>query len=179
MATDEERRNAAERAAQARVEEGGGAAEARALLRAQEAGVLCTQSARRPGFPSASLVPYALSAAGEPLLALSRIAQHTRNLEADPRACLFVFDGEAAAKDPRTAPRLAVFGEISPLTGEAEAAARADYLARHPSARGLLELDFRLHRLAVEEAQWVGGFAAAGWIGAAELTAREGGAPAP
>jgi hypothetical protein len=174
-AMDDERRDAAERAAQARVDETGGAAAARALLRAQSSGVLCTQSARRPGFPSASLVPYALSGAGEPLLLLSAIAQHTRNLDADPRACLFVFDAEAAAKDPRTAPRLAVFGEVTRLAAEAEADARARYLSRHPSARGLLGMDFRLHRLAVEEAQWVGGFAAAGWLGAAELSEPDGG----
>jgi len=169
MATDEERRDSAERAAQRQVEAGGGAAEARALLRGQGSGVLCTQSARRPGFPSASLVPYALSTKGEPLLLLSAIAQHTRNLEADPRACLFVLDAEAAAKDPRTAARLAVYGEVSPLSGEDEADARARYLARHPSARGLLGMDFHLHRLAVEEAQWVGGFAAAAWFDAAAL----------
>jgi putative heme iron utilization protein len=169
MATNEERRDAAERAAQARVEEAGGAAEARALLRARDSGVLCTQSARRAGFPSASLVPYALSARGEPLLLLSAIAQHTRNVEADPRACLFVFDPEAAAKDARTAARLAVYGEVSPLAGDAEAEGRASYLARHPSGRGLLGMDFRLYRLAVEEAQWVGGFAAAAWFRAADL----------
>ncbi len=166
---DDERRQAAERAAQARIDETGGAAAARALLRARSSGVLCTQSARRPGFPSASLVPYALSGAGEPLLLLSLIAQHSRNLEADPRACLFVYDAEAAASDPRTAPRLAVYGEVARIAAAAETDAVARYLSRHPSARGLLAMDFRLHRLAVEEAQWVGGFAAAGWLGAAEL----------
>jgi hypothetical protein len=172
----DERREAAERAAQARVEAGGGAAAARALLRARDSGVLSTLSRRRLGYPSASLVPFALSDAGEPLLLLSEIAQHTQNLEADPRACLFVFDAEAAAKDARTAPRLAVYGEVAPVAADAEADARTRYLARHPSARGLLGMDFRLYRLAVEEAQWVGGFAAAGWITAAELTAPDEGA---
>ena len=166
---DERSRDAAERAAQARVDEAGGAAAARALLRAQSSGVLCTQSARRPGFPSASLVPYALSGAGEPLLLLSAIAQHSRTLEADPRACLFVHDAEAAARDPRTAPRLAIYGEVARLAAGPETDAVARYLSRHPSARGLLAMDFRLHRLVVEEAQWVGGFAAAGWLGADEL----------
>jgi putative heme iron utilization protein len=172
----DERREAAERAAQARVEAGGGAAAARALLRARDSGVLSTLSRRRLGYPSASLVPFALSDAGEPLLLLSEIAQHTQNLEADPRACLFVFDAEAAAKDARTAPRLAVYGEVAAVAADREADARARYLARHPSARGLLGMDFRLYRLAVEEAQWVGGFAAAGWITAAELTAPDEGA---
>ena len=165
----EDPREAAERKAQARVEEMGGAGAAKALLGAEQAAALTTLSQRRPGWPSASLVPYAVDARGEPLLALSAIAQHTRNLEADPRACLFVYDAAAAAKDARTAPRLAVYGKVEVLEGEAEAEAKTAYLARHADARGLFNLDFKLYRLAVEEAQWVGGFAAAGWISRDEL----------
>jgi putative heme iron utilization protein len=171
----DEQREAAERAAQERVDAGGGAAAARALLRGAASAVLATNSRRRAGYPSASLVPYALSAAGAPLLALSAIAQHTANLEADPRACLFVMDAEAAARDARTAPRLAVYGRIAPVPPDAEPDARARYLARHPEARGLLALDFRLYALAVEEAQWVGGFAAAGWLGPDDLAGDDGG----
>jgi heme iron utilization protein len=167
--TEQERRDAAEKKAQASVDASGGAAEARALLRAGSAAVLTTLSQRRPGWPSASLVPYALSARGEPLLLLSEIAQHTRNLEADPRACLFVYDAAAAEKDPRTAARLAVYGTVAPVLAAEEGAARAAYLERNPAARGLLNLDFRLYALSVEEAQWVGGFAAAGWITAEQL----------
>ena len=167
--SEQERRDEAERKAQARVEASGSAAEARALLRAGSAAVLTTLSQRRPGWPSASLVPYALSARGEPLLLLSEIAQHTRNLEADPRACLFVYDARAAEKDPRTAARLAVYGTVAPVAEADEADAREAYLARNPAGRGLLGLDFRLYVLTVAEAQWVGGFAAAGWISAEQL----------
>jgi hypothetical protein len=49
------------------------------------------------------------------------------------------------------------------------AAARERYLARHPQAAPLLDLDFRLWRLEVAEAHWVGGFAAARWMTPAEL----------
>ncbi len=165
----EDPREAAERKAQARVEEMGGAEAARALLRAEKAAVLSTLSQRRPGWPAASLAPFALDARGEPILLLSALAQHTRNLEADPRACLFVYDAAAAVTDARTAPRLTVYGTIAPIEGAAEAEARSAYLARHPDARGLLGLDFKLYRLAVEEAQWVGGFAAAGWLTPADV----------
>jgi putative heme iron utilization protein len=169
--TEQERRDAAEKAAQASVDARGGATEARALLRSGRVAVLTTLSQRRPGFPSASLVPYAISGRGEPLLLLSEIAQHTRNLEADPRACLFVYDADAAEKDPRTAARLAVYGTVALVSAGEEAGARAAYLERNPEGRGLLNLDFRLYALSVEEAQWVGGFAAAGWITAEQLRA--------
>jgi hypothetical protein len=75
-----------------------------------------------------------------------------------------VHDPGAAAADPRTAPRLSVVGRVRRLAPAEEADARARYLKSHPEARGLLALDFALYVLAVDEAQVIGGFAAAGWI---------------
>jgi putative heme iron utilization protein len=167
----EDPREAAAQKAQAGAEAKGAAAAARELLRRERLAVLSTLSVRKPGWPAPSLAPYALSSRGEPLLLLSAIAQHTRNLEADPRAGLFVQDLAAAASDPRTAPRVAVYGRAQPVLPAEEPDARARYLAKHPEARGLLGLDFGLWVIEVEEAQWVGGFAAAAWIGRGDLLA--------
>lgn len=153
-----------ERLAQEGAERAGGAAAARALLRKERVGVLSTLSLRHPGWPYGTLVPYALSARGEPLLLLSALAQHAQNLAADPRASLLVYDGAAAAEDPRTAARVTLVGRVTPVEGAAEADARERYLAWHGSARGLLQLDFALYTLEVEEVQLVGGFAAAAFF---------------
>lgn len=150
-------------------ERAGGAGAARALLRKERVGVLSSLSLRHPGWPYGTLVPYALSARGEPLLLLSGLAQHTQNLEADPRASLLVFDGAAAAEDPRTSPRVTLVGRVERVEPAAEADARDRYLAWHGSARGLLQLDFSLYVLSVDEAQFVGGFAAAGFFPGAAL----------
>lgn len=155
--------------AQAGMEASGGVGLARELLAKQPVGVLATLSTRHAGCPFTSLAPFAVSARGQPLLLLSALAQHTRNLEADPRASLFVHDAAAAAEDPRTAPRLSLVGRVRRVEAAGEADARARYLARHPEARGLLALDFALYELAIDEAQLVGGFAAAGWLPAAAL----------
>lgn len=160
-----------EEQAQAGMEASGGVGLARELLAKQRVGVLATLSTRHAGGPFTSLAPFAVSASGQPLLLLSALAQHTRNLEADPRAALFVHDATAAADDPRTAPRLSLVGRVRRLEAADEADARARYLARHPEARGLLALDFALYELAIDEAQLVGGFAAAGWIPAGALVA--------
>ncbi len=162
MADDD--RKKVESGAQAAMEARGGAALARELLRARRVGVLATSSARHGGAPFTSLAPFALSSSGEPILLLSALAQHTRNLEVDPRASLFVHDPSAAEEDPRTAPRLSIVGRAARVSAADEADARARYLARHPEARGLLALDFALYVVVVEEAQLVGGFGAAGWI---------------
>ena len=157
-------RDEVERAAQAGMEARGGVALARELLERQAVGVLATLSTRHGGAPIGSLTPFALSARGQPLLLLSALAQHTRNLAVDPRASLLVHDAAAAAEDPRTAARLALVGRVRRVSTAEEADARARYLARHPDARGLLALDFALFELEVDEAQLVGGFAAAGWL---------------
>jgi putative heme iron utilization protein len=160
----DEKRTQAERAAQAGMEERGGASLARELLARERVGVLATLSTRHAGAPFTSLAPFAVSGRGQPLLLLSALAQHTRNLDADPRASLLVHDAAAAAEDPRTAARLALVGRVHRVPAPDEADARQRYLARHPEARGLLALDFALFELSVEEAQLVGGFAAAGWL---------------
>ncbi len=165
----DDRRTDVERAARKGLEVLGGAELARALLRQEHAAVLATTSTRVPGHPFASLVPFALTREGEPLLLLSALAQHTRNVAADARACLFVHDAAGAAKDPRTAARAAVLGRIRPVAAEEEPDARARYLARQPDTRGLLAMDFTLYVLAVDEAHVVGGFAAAGWVKGEEL----------
>lgn len=165
----EERAREAERGAQQGLAERGGAALARELLRRGRVAVLSTLSTRNPGHPFQSLAPFALTRDGEPILLLSRIAQHSQNLAADARASLFVHDAAAAERDPRSAPRTALLGRVRKVAATEEADVRARYLARHPDARSLLGLDFSLHVLEVEEAQVVGGFGAAGWIAGAEL----------
>jgi putative heme iron utilization protein len=167
-------RDEAEKAAQQGMEARGGAALAQALLASQRVGILATLSDRHGGAPFTSLAPFAVSGRGNPLLLLSDLAQHTRNLAADPRASLFVHDPAAAAEDPRTAARLSIVGRVRRIAPAEEADAKAAYLARHPESRGLFALDFGLYELDVDEAQLVGGFAAAGWIPGDALRAHPG-----
>ena len=47
-------------------------------------------SAAMPGYPFVTLLPYALDGRGAPLFLISSLAEHTRNLQADPRASLLV-----------------------------------------------------------------------------------------
>jgi len=97
---------------------------ARQLLLEEYRGVLSTHSRSMPGFPFGSAVPYCLDANGWPLLLISRIAQHTRNLQADNKCSLLV--GERAAEDVQAAGRLTLLAEARQLVDPpvVEAAAR-------------------------------------------------------
>jgi putative heme iron utilization protein len=141
----------------------------RELLANERHAVLATLSASRDGWPFASVAAFALSDAGEPLLLLSDLAEHTRNVRADSRASLMVQDG-ASLDDPQAGCRVTILGRVEPVAESDLASARAAYVARHPRAAEYVALaDFRLHVLRVREARFIGGFGDMGWIDAATL----------
>ncbi len=130
-------------------------ADAARLARTTGAGTLATVA---NGQPNAALVTPALGPDGAPLLLLSTLAVHTRQLQANP-ACALLLVGPAAAANPQTAPRLCLSGRAAPT---ADPAARALYLARHPYAAQYADFgDFAFWRIEVTAAQYVGGFAQA------------------
>lgn len=146
--------------------------EVRLLLRAAAGATLATALARDgSGHPYASLVLPAVTPAGEPLLLLSDLADHSRNLAADPRASLLVSGPEIAARaDPLAGARATLLGRLESLGGAGEAAARRRYLARHPAAAAYAGFgDFRLYRLSVERAHLVAGFGRVHWLEAGDL----------
>jgi putative heme iron utilization protein len=125
--------------------------------------VLATLSARRAGWPFASLVAYALSAAGAPLLLLSALAEHTRNIAADPRASLLVQDQTNG--DPLAGGRVTLLGHVEAIAAANYDDLKARYLAAHPQALDYFALaDFKLFALIVSEARYVGGFGDMGWL---------------
>lgn len=139
----------------------------RTLVREARHGLLSTAGLEPAGFPYGSLVPVASTADGEPLFLVSQLAQHTKNLVAEPRCSLLLL--QATGGDPQQAPRATVLGTARRLEGAAEAAARARWLEAHPGAAMYFDLDFRLWALAPVEARAIRGFGAAAWVPGAEL----------
>jgi putative heme iron utilization protein len=137
---------------------------ARQLLERRKYGVLITNAERFPGYPFGSLTPYALDAQGQPVLLLSYLAIHTSNLQADPKATLFVF-GESAEQSPSETPRLNLVGEMREIAEGDRTAIRALYLARHPEAEQWADFgDFAFYRLEPKQMYFVGGFGVMGWV---------------
>jgi hypothetical protein len=106
-------------------------------------------------FPFVSLVLPAQDAQGRPLLLLSDLSDHARNLKRDPQASL-LFDGTGGLAEPLTGPRLTLIGRVAPAD---DADNRARYLAAQPSAEGYIAFgDFHLYRFEVAEGLLVAGF---------------------
>jgi putative heme iron utilization protein len=136
----------------------------RALVARERDGVLSTLHGDHGGWPFGSVVLYALTAEGDPVLLLSDVAEHTRNLRADARASLLVRDS-GAREDPQAGARATLLARASVPTGrEGEGAAEA-YFARFPEARAHLAAHgFRPHVLRVERVRWIAGFGSMGWL---------------
>jgi len=140
---------------------------ARRVLRLAASGGLATLEAG--GAPFASLVTTAATAPGEPILLLSQLAVHTRNLARDPRASLLVVKPGGETGDPLAGARLSVSGEV---VGDADPAVRRRFLARHEEATAYADFgDFAFYRLKVREAHLVAGFGRIVTLAATELLA--------
>ncbi len=145
------------------------AASAHNLMNSERQGVLCTLSLKHDGWPFGSVTPYALAASGEPVILISGLAEHTRNILADPRVSLFIQDAEAI-NNPQAGARLTLMGIAAPVAeSEIEDAARR-YVARFPEAQQSFQLgDFRLYKIELRQARFIGGFGEMGWLQQDEL----------
>jgi putative heme iron utilization protein len=129
------------------------AEEARTLVGATNVGSLATVTA--DGDPWASLVTYGVLDDGSPVLCVSQLAEHGRNLAGDARASLVVTQVDRP-DDPLAAARVTLAGRADRTD---DAAARAAHLDAVPAARIYVDFsDFSLWILRVERVRWVGGY---------------------
>ena len=137
---------------------------ARELLLKEYRGVLSTHSKVVPGFPFGSAVPYCLDEQGRPLILISRIAQHTHNLQQDAKCSLLV--GERGAEDVQAAGRLTLLAEARQLTEEGAVAAAAQRYYRYfPDSRDYHTAhDFDFWVLQPVRWRYIGGFGAIHWL---------------
>lgn len=141
--------------------------EARRQLRRSRYGVLATASRRLAGHPFASITPFVLDHAARPVLLVSALAEHTKNIRDEPRVSLLVHE---PSRDIQAAGRLTVVGRAEPL--DPEPALRARYLRYQPGAAGLLQLgDFAFFVVVPEVLRYIAGFGRIEWIPAASFAA--------
>ena len=140
---------------------------ARGLMRGRDRAILCTALANGDGQPYGSLVAAAPDEDGSPLLFLSDLSEHSKNLAREPRAAL-VFTASESEADPLDRPRVTVLGRIARCDNDETKLRR--YVARHPAAEQYRAFrDFHLYRLEVARVHLVAGFGVIRWIDAAEV----------
>ena len=133
------------------------AEEARTIVAGTTIGTLASLTAA--GDPWASIVTYGLLGDGTPVLCVSRLALHGRNLAEDQRASLAVSAAIGDGVDPSDAGRITLAGQVEQPSGEQLEAARAAYHSAVSSGEVFTEFgDFTFWLLRPEQIRWVGGF---------------------
>jgi putative heme iron utilization protein len=109
------------------------------------------------GDPYCSLVNVASAPDGAPILLISRLAVHTKNLLADPRVSLML--DERAPGDPLEGARIMLSGRAEEADGADRDVLRQRYLNAHPSAETFVDFkDFSFFRIHPTGTHLVAGF---------------------
>lgn len=136
----------------------------RTLVASADTGTLSTLALDPSGHPFGSVVTYALAPDGAPLVLMSTMAEHARNLDADPRCSLLVAAPEGEGAGRLAAARATLVGSMVRLPDAEQDDATARYLQAHPGAFWARFPDFAVHRLDVVAIRYVRGFGEMSWV---------------
>jgi len=150
------------------------ARQARELFRAERSGTLSSHSAKLPGYPYGSALPHVTDHQGRPVLLISHLAEHTRNVEVDPRVSFLV---SGSGPDLQASPRAALLGDARPL--DVGPALQARYLRFFPEHAQYLEIGgFRFWTVESLQVRLIEGFGSLHWIEGQAFLANPGELPA-
>jgi len=140
--------------------------EARKFLRSTHSGLLSTISSKFEGYPFGSVAPFVLGHDCQPVILISSIAEHTKNIVSNPKVSLLVFAG---AEDLQANARLTLLGEAVKIEKN-DADLKARYLRYLPQAASYFDMhDFAFYRININQVRYIGGFGKMSWIASSEL----------
>jgi putative heme iron utilization protein len=145
---------------------------ARELFLQQSFGVLSTISIDVPGYPFGSVTPYCVDNLCRPVIYLSHIAQHTKNIIEDLRVSLTVVENNGGSDDVQAHSRVTCIANALPM-GQDGAHARERYFRYFPSARQYDQThSFAFFRLELVRVRFIGGFGQIYWVEPSEFMAK-------
>ena len=142
------------------------ATEARQFLRSTRHGVLSTYSNKFAGYPFGSVTPFVLDHSCQPVILISSIAEHTKNIISNPKVSLLVF---AEGNDLQANARLTLLGDATKIEQD-DAGLRSRYLRYFPQSAGYFDThDFAFYRINLYQARYIAGFGKMGWASGDEI----------
>ncbi|MGB7815883.1 MAG: DUF2470 domain-containing protein [Methylotenera sp.] len=143
------------------------ALEARQFLHSTHSGILSTHSAKFEGYPFGSVAPFVLDHDCQPVILISNIAEHTKNITVNPKVSLLVF---ADTEDLQANARLTLLGEAIKINKD-DADLHARYLRYIPQAAGYFDMhDFAFYRIQIAQARYIAGFGKMSWMAGVDMT---------
>lgn len=135
---------------------------ARNFLRENSVGVLATHSLDVEGYPFGSVTPYVVDQTGFPIILISTLAQHTRNIKSNKKVSLTIFSQET--DDVQSGARLTWIGDAEALSKD-DKEMRKKYLRYFPNSKTHTEMsDFSFYQINLKRARFIGGFGQIAWV---------------
>ena len=146
----------------------------RTLVSLARSATLSTVAREPAGFPYGSLVTVASDALGRPLVLISTLAEHTKNLHARSEASFLVTEPLDAHDQPLAVGRVTILGRCVQVTDAERLEVREVFLAQQPSSSYYVDFeDFAFFRLEPESLRYVGGFGRMSWVSADDYRAAQ------
>jgi putative heme iron utilization protein len=138
---------------------------ARLLFLQESFGVLSTISRDVPGYPFGSVTPYCADRRGRAIIYIAEIAQHTRNIVADSRVSLTVFDSSGDSDDVQARGRVTYIGDAREVDSGDLADTQERYFRYFPSSRQYEQTHgFHFFRIDPVRVRFIGGFGQIFWV---------------
>ena len=142
------------------------ATEARQFLHSTRHGILSTHSLKFDGYPFGSVTPFVLDHHCQPIILISSIAEHTKNILSNPKVSLLVFApfSSKSGDDLQANARLTLIGEAQNV-GKDDADLMARYCRYFPESADYFAMhDFSFYRIHIAQARYIAGFGKMGWV---------------
>lgn len=141
------------------------AIEARKMLRAHRYGVLSTLSKKLSGYPFGSITPYLVDHNGSPIIFISTLAEHTKNIQQNGRVSL-ISHNQADAQI-QTQGRVTLIGDAQLASDREQIEKR--YMRYFPEAEAYVKMhDFSFYRINGIAIRYIAGFGGIHWVDMAQ-----------
>lgn len=140
---------------------------AKKLFHEMNSGVLSTISVDEVGYPFGSITPFSLTHDGSPVILISDLAQHTKNLKEDSKCSLTVYKQKSG--NQQTSARVTLLADAKVISNEEREMIAAKYLAIFPEAKRYFEAHaFEFYKLVPRRIRFILGFGEIHWLEVAD-----------
>lgn len=141
------------------------------LFRSSNTAILSTLSKSTDNYPFGSFVTFVSHSNRALFIYASDIAEHTKNIASDSRACVTISSVKDHG-DKQASARLSLMGDFIQLASEELLSCQNRFFKFLPESEGYSQMHgFNWYRLNVLKARWIGGFGEIGWLDTTHWTA--------
>tara|TARA_Y100001970_G_scaffold631_1_gene723 strand:+ start:687 stop:1415 length:729 start_codon:yes stop_codon:yes gene_type:complete len=134
------------------------------LYRSTDTGILSTISKKHDNYPFGSFVTYVTAGSRTTYLYLSDLAEHTKNLKHQSKACLTIFKLNPKG-DKQNSERLALMGDLVPVDQLEFENCRERFHQILPDSKAYAKMhDFNFYKIQIKNIRWIGGFGKIAWL---------------